>query len=219
MGMNRSRSTSRSFQLPFKDSVGPPIINSDLPSEDVRVCEFGRAMNPDLVLLSTALALAIAAAAIDVEQRRIPNWLTYPGIILGVLLRSLLLGWEGAASALAGCVLAGGIFLLFYVVHAMGAGDVKLVAAIGSLLGPPDAVVMLLATAICGGVMAIVYVIYRRRIRTTFLNVGAALQFHVASGLRAHPDLNLDNPVALRMPYGLAIATGTLYVFLSTWCR
>ena len=176
-------------------------------------------MNPDFVLLSTALALAVAAAAIDVEQRRIPNWLTYPGIILGVLSRGLLLGWEGAASALAGCVLAGGIFLLFYVVHAMGAGDVKLVAAIGSLLGPTDAVVMLLATAICGGMLALVYALYRKRVRATFANVGTALQFHAASGFRAHPQLNLDNPVALRMPYGLAIAAGTLYVFLTTWCR
>ena len=176
-------------------------------------------MNPDLVLLSAALALAIAAAAIDVEQRRIPNWLTYPGIIMGILLRGLLLGWEGAASALAGCVLAGGIFVLFYVVRAMGAGDVKLVAAIGSWLGPRDAVVMLLATAICGGVLAIGYAMYRQRVRATFANVGAALQFHVAAGLQAHPELNLDNPVALRMPYGLAIAAGTLYVFLSTWCK
>jgi prepilin peptidase CpaA len=176
-------------------------------------------MNPDLVLLSTALALAITAAAIDVEQRRIPNWLTYPGIILGVVLRGLLMGWDGIASALAGCVLAGGIFLLFYVVRAMGAGDVKLAAAIGSLLGPVDAVAMLLATAICGGVLAIGYAVYRQRVRATFMNVGAALQFHAGAGLRIHPKLNLDNPVALRMPYGLAIAAGTLYVFLATWSR
>lgn len=181
--------------------------------------ELGFAMNPDLVLLSIALALSVAAAAIDVKQRRIPNWLTYPSIILGVLLRGMLLGWEGVASALAGCVLAGGIFLLFYLVRAMGAGDVKLVAALGSLLGPSDAVVMLLATAICGGVMAIVYAVYRKRACATFVNVGAALQFHAVSGLRAHPELNLDNPVALRMPYGLAIAAGTLCVSLATYCR
>jgi prepilin peptidase CpaA len=151
----------------------------------------GCTMNPDLALLSIALALAIAAAAIDVEQRRIPNWLTYSGIILGVLLRGLLLGWEGAASALAGCVLAGGIFLLFYVVRAMGAGDVKLAGAIGSLLGSADAVAMLLATAICGGVLAFGYAVYRQRVRATFVNVGAALQFHAGAGLRAHPKLNL----------------------------
>ena len=176
-------------------------------------------MNPDLLLLSIALALSAAAAAIDVKQRRIPNWLTYPGIISGLVLRSVLLGWKGAASALAGCALAGGIFLLFYVVRAMGGGDVKLVAALGSLLGPRDAVDMLLATGICGGVMAIVYAVYRKRARATFVNVSAALQFHAVSGLRAHPELNLDNPVALRMPYGLAIAAGTLYIFLATNCR
>jgi prepilin peptidase CpaA len=176
-------------------------------------------MNPDLALLSIALALSVAAAAIDVKQRRIPNWLTYPGIISGLVLRSLLLGWKGTASALAGCALAGGIFLLFYAVRAMGAGDVKLFASLGSLLGRCDAVVMLLATAICGGVMAIVYAVYRKRARVTFGNLGAALQFHAVSGLRAHPELNLDNPVALRMPYGLAIAAGTLYIFLATYCR
>jgi len=176
-------------------------------------------MNPDLILLSAALSLAVVAAVIDVEQRRIPNWLTYPGIVGGIALRGLLMGWDGTASALAGCVLAGGIFLLFYVVRAMGAGDVKLAAAIGSLLGPRDAVVMLLATAICGGVLAIVYAAYRQRVWATFVNVGAALQFHAGAGLRAHPKLNLDNPVALRMPYGLAIAAGTLYVFLAMWLK
>ena len=50
------------------------------------------AMNPDFVLLSTALALAVAAAAIDVEQRRIPNWLTVAGALAGMLLGSRLGG-------------------------------------------------------------------------------------------------------------------------------
>ena len=176
-------------------------------------------MNPDLELFSLALALAVAAAVFDVRQRRIPNWLTYPGIVVGVVLRGMLLGWRGAVGALAGCLLAGGIFLLFYLVRAMGAGDVKLAAAIGSLLGPGDAVVMLLATALSGGVLAIVYTLYRRRMRTTVRNLGAALQFHAWAGVQAHPELNLDNPVALRMPYGLAIAAGTLYVFLTMWWR
>ena len=176
-------------------------------------------MDAAFVCPSTALVLAAAAAIVDVRERRIPNWLTYSGIILGLVLRGVLIGWKGLGTALAGCTLAGGIFLLFYVVRAMGAGDVKLVAALGSLLGPSDAVVMLLATAICGGVMAIAYAIYRQRMRATLFNVGAALQFHTVSGLRAHPELNLDNPVALRMPYGLAIAAGTLYVVLATYCR
>jgi len=176
-------------------------------------------MNSDLVLLSLALALALAAAFLDVQQRRIPNWLTYPGILVGVSLRGLLLGWKGVGSALAGCLLGGGILLVFYAVRAMGAGDVKLMAAIGSLVGPRHAVVVLLATAICGGLLAIVYAVYRRRVGATFRNLGSVLWFHARNGLHAHPELNLDNASALRMPYGLAIATGTLYAFLAMWWR
>jgi prepilin peptidase CpaA len=101
----------------------------------------------------------------------------------------------------------------------MGAGDVKLLAAIGSLLGPHDAMVALVATAMAGGLLALVYIFVRHSFGSTFRNVGSVLQFHSRSGVKAHPQFNLDNPSALRMPYGLAIATGTLYAFLVTWWR
>jgi prepilin peptidase CpaA len=174
-------------------------------------------MDRNLSLLFIALALAIAAAIIDVQQHRVPNWLTYPGIGLGVVLRGSLLGWKGLAGAVEGCLLAGGIMFLFYAVRAMGAGDVKLMAAIGSLVGPRQAGVVLLATAIFGGVLAIVYAVYRRRMGATLRNLGSVLRFHASAGLQAHPELNLDNPATLRMPYGLAIAAGTLYAFLAMW--
>ena len=171
-------------------------------------------MDRDIVLLIIALALSITAAVFDVQQHRIPNWLTYPGIVSGLVLRGVLFGWKGLGSAFEGLLLAGGIMFVFYMVRAMGAGDVKLMAAIGSLVGPGHAIAVLLGTAISGGVMAIVYAIYRRRMWATLRNLGSVLRFHAWAGLQAHPELNLDNPTALRMPYGLAIATGTLYAFL-----
>ncbi len=176
-------------------------------------------MNIELILGVDALAVAVIAACIDVRQHRIPNWVTYPGIAMGILLRWSWLGWRGLGSALAGCLIAGGVMFVFYLVRAMGAGDVKLLGAIGSLVGPRHAIAVLIATAICGGVLAIVYAIYKRRIGATLSNVGSVLQFHAASGMQTHPELNLDNPSALRMPYGLAIAAGTLYGFLGTWWR
>ena len=181
-------------------------------------------MDVDRTLLFIALALAITAAVFDVRQHRIPNWLTYPGMVLGFVLQGLLFGWKGLgiwkglASAGEGLLLAGGIMFLFYAVRAMGAGDVKLMAAVGSLVGPRNAIVVLIATAISGGLMAIVYAVYRGRMGATFRNLGSVLWFHARSGLQAHPELNLDNPTALRMPYGLAIATGTLYAFLLAMC-
>jgi len=176
-------------------------------------------MNPHLILGFDALAVAVAAAVVDVRQHRIPNWLTYFGIAMGIVLRCFFYGWRGVSSALAGCLVAGGIVFLFYLVRTMGAGDVKLLAAVGSLVGPSDAIVVLLATAISGGVLAVIYALFRRRFGATIRNVGSVLMFHSFSGLKAHPELNLDNPSALRMPYGLAIATGTLYAFLANWWR
>jgi prepilin peptidase CpaA len=174
-------------------------------------------MGRDSILLFIALALAITAAIFDVQQRRIPNWLTYPGMISGLALQGSFLGWKGLVGAVEGFLLLGGIVFLFYVVRAMGAGDVKLMAAIGSIIGPAHGLIVLLATAICGGILAIVYAFYRGRMGATLRNLGSVVLFHAQTGLKAHPELNLDNPATLRMPYGLAIAAGTLYAFLAMW--
>jgi prepilin peptidase CpaA len=176
-------------------------------------------MNPELLLLIDALAIAIAAAVIDVQQRRIPNWLTYSAIGMGVLLRAFYFGWQGLFTALCGCLLAGGIVFIFYVVRAMGAGDLKLLAAIGTIVGPRQALIVLMGTALAGGVMALIYAAYRGQLWVTLANVGAVMKFHAVSGLKPHPEANLDNPEALRMPYGLAIAVGTLYAFVTAGWR
>jgi len=180
-------------------------------------------------LLLAALLLAVTAAITDLQRHRIPNWLTYPGIGLGIASRGAVhpdpvflgcYGWKGGLlSGLAGCLLAGGIMFVFFMVRAMGAGDVKIMAAIGSFVGPRQAVDILLATAICGGILAIGYALYRRRMISTLKNVGSVLRFHAWAGVQAHPELNLDNPAALRMPYGLAIALGTLYAFATVLWR
>jgi len=172
-------------------------------------------VNPDLFLLFDALAVAIAAAIMDVQQHRIPNWLTYPAIVGGVLLRSVFYGWHGMIAAVGGCLLAGGIVFVFYTLRAMGAGDLKLLAALGSMAGPTHTINILIATGVAGGVLALIYVVYRGRTRTTLTNMGALLKFHAWAGLQAHPELNLDNPNTLRMPYGLAIAAGTLFTFIN----
>jgi prepilin peptidase CpaA len=176
-------------------------------------------MNPDLFLLFDALAVAIAAAVIDVQQRRIPNWLTYPAIGMGVLLRAYYFGWHGLLTALGGCLLAGGIVFVFYAVRAMGAGDLKLLAALGTMTGPRYSLMILMGTALAGGVMALIYAAYRGRLWSTLMNTASVMKFHAGAGLQAHPEANLDNPEALRLPYGLAIASGTFYAFVTAWWR
>ena len=166
--------------------------------------------------LAAALLLAVSGAAFDVFTRRIPNQLTYGGIIVGMVFWSVMAGWRGLGMAVLGTLIGGGVFLLFYLVRAMGAGDVKLMAAVGSIAGLWKSIEMLFACAIAGGLMAIGYMLYHHRIRRTLANVGELMKFHLQHGAKSHPQFNLANPTAIRMPYGIAIATGCLYSFCMT---
>jgi len=74
---------------------------------------------------------------------------------------------------------------------------------------------VLIATALAGGVLAVVYMVFCKRVGSTFRNLGVLLRFHLRSGVQPHPELNLQGPETIRLPYGLAIAMGTLYLLIS----
>ncbi|HET9366331.1 MAG TPA: A24 family peptidase [Candidatus Angelobacter sp.] len=166
-----------------------------------------------------AAAVAVTAGIIDVDSRRIPNRLTYPSMIAGLMLQALVYGWRGFLLGLGGAALFGGVFLLFYLVRAMGAGDVKLAAALGCIVGPANSWQMMFTTAVAGGVLAVLVMVFTGRVLQTLRSTLAVAGFHVVHGLRTHPVVNLDNPAAVRMPYGLAFAAGTLYwaIFMHLW--
>lgn len=158
-----------------------------------------------------ALSLATLGAVWDVLTGRIPNWLTYGGIVTAFFLRASFGGWREMGGALTGGLLGGGVFFLFFLVRAMGAGDVKLMTALGGLAGVEQVVGILLASAIAGGVLAAGYMIYYRQVRRTLRNVGALARFHLVSGVQPHPEINLSNEKAIKIPYAVAIAVGTWY--------
>ena len=176
-------------------------------------------MNSTEIIPALAGAVAVCAAISDVKERRIPNLLTYPALVVGLLLQGILHGWRGLLLAVGGALLFGGVFLLFYLVRAMGAGDVKLAAALGCIVGASATFQLMFLTALAGGALAIFFMVLSGRTMETLRNTLWVAGFHVQHGLQTHPTVNLDNPAALRMPYGLAFAAGTLYwaVFLQFW--
>jgi prepilin peptidase CpaA len=163
-----------------------------------------------------AVAMAVCAAFTDVKDRRIPNRLTYPGTLIGVGLQGALHGWRGLLLSVGGGLLFGGVLLLFHFVRAMGAGDVKLAAALGCMAGLAASPRLMFAIAVAGGALAVVFIIASGRILETLRNTLGVVAFHAQHGLQTHPTVNLDNPGAVRMPYGLAFAAGTLYWAVST---
>lgn len=156
-----------------------------------------------------ALTCAITGAVFDVRSRRIPNFITLPGILLGLLLHLALGGWKQMGMAALAGLICGGLFLIFWLAGGMGAGDVKLMTAVAAIAGMPLVTYLLILTALAGGVMAIGLALWRGRLKDTIRNIGALALHHRFEGLTPHPELNLRNTRTLRLPYALAVVAGT----------
>lgn len=165
---------------------------------------------PELLCLFSAAFLATIGAVHDLRTRRIPNSLTLPGFVFGLLLHLLLGGWRQLGSALWAGIVCGLVFLAFYLAGGMGGGDVKLMAAAGCIAGLPSVANLLILTALAGGVQALGVAVSKRSVKRTFLNLRALACHHAAQGLAPHPELHTGNTRTLRMPYGLAIAAGSV---------
>ena len=162
------------------------------------------------------LALVIAAAVYDILYRRIPNWLTAAGVLTGFAMNGLLYhGWPGIHLSLFGFAIGFGVYLVLHLLHAMGAGDVKLMAAVGSMVGWQDWFGIFLVTAPIGGLMALILAVRRRRLRSTLWNVGFILSEMKSArpACLAKEELDVKSDKALRLPHGVVIAMGTI-VFL-----
>ncbi len=163
----------------------------------------------DYFLMGAVLVAGVAGVH-DLRSARIPNWLTYSGAFAALAFRSTLLGWTGLASGIMGLLIAGIFFFVLFVMGAFGGGDVKLMACVGAWVGSNQIVFVLIAAALAGGCLAVFYTVFRNGICRTVSNILQLVQFHLSSGLRAHPLLNVQESGAARVPFGVAVAVATL---------
>lgn len=162
------------------------------------------------------VALVLTAAIWDLKSRRIPNWLSLAGIISGIALNSFLYGLTGLKESLEGMATAFGVYFLLYLVRAMGAGDVKLMAAVGAFVGPGNWFMIFLITAVIGGVIALTVLLFRKRLRKTFDNVFfiIAEMMHFRAPYLGREELSVKSQKAFTLPHGAVIGLGCL-VFIS----
>jgi prepilin peptidase CpaA len=162
--------------------------------------------------LTAALVIGagVAATVIDIRQRRVPNVLTMGVASAGLLLAMGGLGTATVGGALGGLALGLALLLPAHVFGATGAGDVKLLAAFGALLGPADVFNAFLRAAILGGVMALVVALWRGRLRETLYGTAMLVttRNRAVTALIEHPAANN------RFPYAPAIASGAALVVL-----
>ena len=167
----------------------------------------------EFVYPAAATVVALIGAGTDIKSRRIPNYLTGPAILLGLILHVSLDGFHGLWTSLAAGLICGAIFLALYLAGGMGAGDVKLITAVGCLAGLSSIAYLLILTSLAGGVMGVVFAMMRGKLKQTLMNVGAIASHHKEEGLKPHPELNVLNANNLRLPYGVAIAAGSTITF------
>jgi prepilin peptidase CpaA len=169
---------------------------------------------PSLKLVMVLLVMLLAAAMFDLMYRRIPNWITVTGVVLGIAMNTVIGPPEGGlVFSLVGLLVAFGVYVALYALHAMGAGDVKLMAAVGALVGWQRWFGIFFVTALIGGVMAVILVVARGRIKKTWFNVSFILS-EMKSGRPAYlanEELDVKNKKALGLPHGAVIAVSTLF--------
>jgi prepilin peptidase CpaA len=173
-------------------------------------------MSLDMFPKAIALAVALVACVTDIRTRRIPNLLTFGAAALAFMFHLFIEGWTAGGTSVLAWLVGLLVFLPFFLVGGLGAGDVKLVAAIGAWLGSPALTMWVaLYTGIAGGVMALMVMLVRGYAKTTFNN----LRLMITSwrlGVATVPGLTLDETTGPKLAYAIPIAVGT---GLTLWLR
>jgi prepilin peptidase CpaA len=187
-------------------------------------------MNPEMRALFDLLSMLIAnprtgvligllaaAAWSDYRSARIPNGLVFGGALVGLAYNTLVPEFHVSPAfafslALGGLACGLAATLPFYLLRAMGAGDVKLMAMSGAFLGYPDAVWAIAGSFLAGGVLSLAYLLWKGALARALLNIVVMIQGAVpGAGSRRTGLLAIDAKASAgTLPYGVAIAAGTI---------
>jgi Flp pilus assembly protein protease CpaA len=160
------------------------------------------------------ISVVTIAAVIDTYTRKIPNWLVGPCLIAGLTVRWALEGRGELWDSLAAVSLALLATLPFYFLGGIGLGDCKLLAALGAWVGLYQIIIVLFGTALAGGIIAVIYASRRGLLSQSIQSTTTVLRGWAQQGVRKNAAVSLDNPSAVSIPYGPAIAAGVLFSFL-----
>ena len=173
----------------------------------------------DLYMKTTyviALLVALVACMTDLKSGRIPNLLTFGAAVAALFFHAITGRGEGLLLASGGWAVGVAVFFLPFALGGMGAGDVKLLGALGAWLGPTDAVWLALYSGIAGGVVALTVAIVRGYLRQALTNLWLLPTHWRASGVGQWHEVSLVGSTGPRLAYAVPILAGTL---ATIWLR
>jgi prepilin peptidase CpaA len=174
----------------------------------------------------TLIVVAIATVT-DLRSRRIPNWLVFPFLLLGFVASIWMHGWRGLGQSAEGMALGLLVFGVLFALGGMGAGDVKLFAAIGAWIGPHQLFIALILVSLAGGVFVLAWAVLGGFMGDLLQGTSdLALKWKKQKEAPAEPMDSTQSEVLKpekarrpiiqrKMPYAPAIAIGTLLSFFA----
>jgi prepilin peptidase CpaA len=156
------------------------------------------------------IGIAIVAAAWDLKTRRIPNLLTFGAALIAVGVHGYLGGISGAGWSVAGWLVGVAFFFPFFALAGMGAGDVKLLAALGAWLGPGQTVWLALFSLIAGGVLGLAVAVGYGYWTQALANVLWMFQFWRSEGPKPVPEVTLATSKGPRLAYAVPVLAGLM---------
>jgi len=160
------------------------------------------------IAIALIIILTIAAAT-DLQYRKIPNAVTVPAMVYGLVCHTYLSGFDGLLFSVVGTVVGLSLLLLFYINGMMGAGDVKLMGAVGGILGPSGVFRAFLFTAMVGGIYALIVFALKGQLIRFLKRIILSLKLTMMiRRLTLVPDEDKASPV---LCYGIAIGVGTSF--------
>jgi len=169
------------------------------------------------VALAVLIPATLYASWVDYSQKRVPNWLNASLAAAGLITQAVFGGWSGLGTGALGLLVGFGLLILPWAFHGMGAGDVKLMAAIGAWLGPWLTLVSFAVGALLAGVVAVVMIVAGGRTMHAYLNLQTILAkfrrldtaFSEFGGARSF------GQSSQLLPYGVPLTAGTIGVLLT----
>jgi prepilin peptidase CpaA len=161
---------------------------------------------------STIVAIGVAgiACVTDIRARRIPNLLTFGAAALACVVHGFTGGVSGLGSSAFGWIVGLVLFLPFFLLQGMGAGDVKLLAALGAWMGPKDVAFVAMYTTMAGGILALAVALVRGYLRTALVNLWFIVTHLSVMGLKPVPGMTLADRSGPRLAYAVPIFVGLM---------
>jgi prepilin peptidase CpaA len=173
----------------------------------------------DFALLTDFLliVLILSAAVTDFLRKKIYNFQTYPAVIAGLILGFLYGGWMGGLASAFGLGTGIAILFVFFIVGGLGAGDVKLLGAIGALKGAQFVVWTMFYTGLVGGAVALSVIVWKGTYRQTWMNFSILIRHPLMFMRSPNSSRTQTDEQALQyLPYGLVISIGCLWALIAT---